>query len=399
MATLLALLTYWAVCRIFWFAGLPAFLVLFGLTTYCAAVLICIGFMACRRWKKTPKPSSEPRPGVTILKPLCGLDDELAANLESFLKVEYDPVEILFGVKDPDDPALALAREVAARYPNRDVKFAAGITSDATNPKIAIDENLLKLAKHPLVLLSDSNVRMDVGDLSFLVEPLSDDQVGMVYQPVVFVGEQDCAAAVQNLRFTELTGVLTVAARPYAGTDVITGKGMLCRRSALSSIGDLSQVRDVGLDDYLLGVHLKNAGWRLYLSEIPAVCICVHGSWRAFFDRQLRHAVWRFSLYRLLPLAELALSPLVWVAAAVLVGGPHAWSAAFLAMAAKILAENLGTRWLRSTPFSWRHSILIPLKDALVVAIWMMAILRTTVIWRNRSYQVGRWSRLHPIES
>ncbi|MBI4862317.1 MAG: glycosyltransferase [Candidatus Riflebacteria bacterium] len=391
-------------CRLFGFAGRPAVVALFGLGAYVTGLGLFACWLAHRRWRGASTGTTArsgpagPTPGVSILKPLCGVDDGLEANLESFLGLAHEPLQLLFGTRDADDPAMAIARAVAARHPDRDVTFVAGIASDAANPKIAIDEHLLPLARHPLVLLSDSNVRVAPGDLTALVDSMADERVGMVYQPVVSVGERDWVAALANLRFTEHSGVLAIATRVFSGADPITGKGMLCRRAALASIGDLAAVRDVGLDDYLLGVELKRAGWRLHMATVPALNVFENGSWRSFFQRQVRHAIWRFSMSGWLPLAEILMMPLVWSVAALFAGGPWAIPAALGTVAAKSALEDLAIGRLRAPGFAWRHKLLMPLKDVLMVVVWVLALFRHTVVWRDRTYRVDRSSRLYPVD-
>ncbi|MFM8290412.1 MAG: ceramide glucosyltransferase, partial [Planctomycetia bacterium] len=93
--------------------------------------------------------------GVSVLKPLCGADDELERNLASFFRLEHAPLQLVFGVADPADPALDIVRRLARRHPGRDVAIVVGADDSAASPKVAVMEALLPHARHGIVLLSD----------------------------------------------------------------------------------------------------------------------------------------------------------------------------------------------------------------------------------------------------
>src|SRR5262249_23509607 len=59
-------------------------------------------------------------PGISVLKPLCGADDDLAANLASFAALPYaGEYEVVLGVRSPADPAWPVAEEAVRRWPDR----------------------------------------------------------------------------------------------------------------------------------------------------------------------------------------------------------------------------------------------------------------------------------------
>jgi cellulose synthase/poly-beta-1,6-N-acetylglucosamine synthase-like glycosyltransferase len=65
-------------------------------------------------------------PGVSILRPLKGLDISLSENLESSFKQDYPNFEIIFSVADEDDEALPVVRELISRYPNVNARIILG---------------------------------------------------------------------------------------------------------------------------------------------------------------------------------------------------------------------------------------------------------------------------------
>ena len=206
-----------------------------GIGLYVVAWLIVVGWWAWHRRRPATAPGA-----VSILKPLCGLDEDLERNLASFFELEHDPVQLVFGAADPDDPALALVRRLARRYPGRDVAIVVGHDPTAASPKVGVLESLLPHARHDLILLSDSNVRIAPDDVGRVLAGFSDPRVGMVYQAVVGVGERSLPAAVENLHYTEIAGFLSIAAALFARHHVVNGKGQWLRREALDAIGGTS---------------------------------------------------------------------------------------------------------------------------------------------------------------
>ena len=107
--------------------------------------------------------TSEPVP-VSVLKPLKGCDTESEACLESWINQDYPgPIQILFGLSTPDDPAAPLVRRLIARYPGRDLALAVASATLGTNEKVSKLIHLERLARHDLLVVSDADVRAPAG--------------------------------------------------------------------------------------------------------------------------------------------------------------------------------------------------------------------------------------------
>lgn len=332
--------------------------------------------------------------GVSVLKPLCGADDELEENLASFFALEHEPLQLVFGAADPDDPAIAIVRQLARRHPTRDVAIVTGATTDAASPKIAVMEQLLPHARHDILLLSDSNVRVSSDDIGHVLPCFGDDDVGMVYQPVVGVGERTMAAAIENLHYTEFAGCLSIAAAVLAGQHAVNAKGQWVRREALADIDGFTRVRDNAADDFMLSRLVVAAGWRLRMASLPVRIVHRDWSWHGLVQRHLRHAGLR---RRICPWAyplELLLNPLPWTLLLALIGWP---SLVLPLVMFKVALEVSAAGLLRGRPLAWRHAAIIPFKDALYFTGWFASFAVRTVTWRGRSYTIGPQARLIPL--
>ena len=363
-----------------------------GLGLYATAWLVTV------RWSRagSRRTPAADLTGVTILKPLCGFDEDLEANLRSFFLLEHEPLQLVFGAADAGDPALDVVRRLARRYPNHDVAIVLGGDSDAASPKVGLLESLLPHARHDLILLSDSNVRVAADEIGRVLPCFADPRVGMVYQPVVGIGERTLPAAIENLHYTEFAGLLSIGAAIVAGQHAVNAKGQWVRRRALDDADGFAGVRDHGADDFVLSRLVTGAGWKLRLAPVPVRIVHRAWSWHGLVQRHLRHSGLR---RRICPWAyplELVLNPVPWTLP--LLATDYALCVPVVA-ALKILLEVSAARLLRAQALAPRHVAAILLKDAVYFVGWFASFAVRTVTWRGRTYAIGPGGRLDPVES
>jgi ceramide glucosyltransferase len=350
--------------------------------------------VAWRAWHAIRPCAAATGRGVTVIKPLCGADDDLERNLISFFRLDHEPLQLVFGAAAPDDPALALVRRIARRHPDRDVTIVTGANHDAPNPKVGLQERLLPHARHDVILLSDSNVRVAPDEVGRVLPAFDDPRVGLTYQAVTGIGEESLPAALENFHYNELAGVLAIGATLLTGQHAVNGKGEWVRREALADAGGIEAVRDNAADDSALARLVAAAGWQVRLSPVPVRIVHRTWSWRGLWQRHVRHAACRI---RIAPAAyplELLLNPLPW-AAALLATPWAAFAPPFLL--ARILLETSAARMLRGSWPSLRHAAAIPLKDAVYLVGWFAPLAIRHVRWRGRRYRLARQARMIPV--
>ena len=349
---------------------------------------------AWRAWYALHPRTAAAGRGVSVIKPLCGADDDLERNLVSFFRLDHEPLQLVFGAADPDDPALVIVRRIARRHPDRDVTIVVGANHDAPNPKVGLQERLLPHARHDVILLSDSNVRVAPDEVGRVLPAFDDPRVGLGYQAVTGIGEESLPAALENLHYNELAGVLAIGATLLTGQHAVNGKGEWVRREALAAAGGIAAVRDNAADDSALARLVAAAGWKVRLSPVPVRIVHRTWSWRGLWQRHVRHAACRI---RIAPAAyplELLLNPLPWAAA--LLATPWAAFAPAI-IVARILLETSAARMLRGSWPSLRHAAAIPLKDAVYLAGWFAPLAVRHVHWRGRRYRLARQARMIPV--
>lgn len=344
-----------------------------------------------------PRSALPLRPGtrVSVLKPLCGLDDQLEANLESFAAQQGVEWELLLGLPTLDDAAMPLARAFAARHPGR-VRVVLQRPSRGLNPKVAQLETLLAAATGDVVVVSDANVRVPPRYLAGIASALADERVGLVTHPIAGRSGRALGSRLDDLHTScnVLVGVL--AAKAGAGQDIVVGKSMGFRRSDLAALGDFALERDLLAEDFVLGRRVvEELGKRIALEPTLLLHITERASASRFLARFQRWAVMQRATVGLgLHVLQLFNLPGALGLFAALLGQPLGLVILLLhaAMQAALFARLHG----EATPA--HTGLLTPLAELGGLLCWMRGLGRPTLDWRGHALRVLPGSRLVPIE-
>jgi ceramide glucosyltransferase len=362
-------------------------------------VLAAVQFLVLRLHLRASRPEPCPLPPISILKPLCGVDDDLAGNLASFAAIDYPSYEVLLGVRDPADPAWSVAQAAALRWPGR-FRTVLQRGEPGLNPKVNQLIGLAAAARHEVLLVSDSNVRAPEGYLHDVARHLADPAVGLVTHPVGGVGEASLGSSLENLQAAAAVGPATVAARYLAGRDIVVGKSMALRRKDLDALGGFESVRNVLAEDYVLGVKVtRTLGKRVAIGSVAIPAVSERRSVEGFLSRYGRWCVMQRKIAGTpLYAAQALLYPLPFALGGLaLAPGPEALALTVLVWLAKAGLDGATARILRGTGFGARVLWLSPLKDALFLVAWARAFGVNTVEWRGNRLLVQAGSRLERI--
>ncbi len=363
--------------------------------------ILFLQLLALRRHLATPAPSPRGRAGISVLKPLCGLDDELEKNLEAFAALDWPEYEVLLGVKSREDAAFALARDAAARHPGR-FRVVVQRGEPGQNPKVNQLVTLASAARHGILVVSDSNVRVEKGYLAEIAALLEDPQVGLVTHAISGVGERRLGSLFDHLHLAGSVGPGMVAAKCVVGRDIVVGKSMAFRRQDLRALGGFEAVKDVLAEDYVLGRMVSRVlGKRVAVAHRPVHDVSVS---RSLGDFALRYGRWaviqRAVTGRWLHFSQALLNPVLLGAAAVAVEARPGTLLAFLGLcAAKVGIDGACGRALRPGGFRARQLLLVPAKDLMFGWAWARGLLRSEVLWRGNRIRVLRGSRIDQGEA
>jgi ceramide glucosyltransferase len=355
-----------------------------------------VQLVVLRLHRRAPADSSFPLPAISILKPLCGVDDDLERNLSSFAAIDYPAYEVLLGVRDRTDPAWRVAEAAARRWPGRfRVMLQRG--ERGLNPKVNQLIGLTAAARHDVLLVSDSNVRAPDGYLHDVARHLADPGVGLVTHPVGGVGERSIGSALENLQAAAAVGPATVAAQRLGRRDVVVGKSMAIRREDLVRLGGFESVRNFLAEDYVLGVSVaRKLGKRV---AIGSVAIPGVSERRTLSGYLARYGRWCVMQRKIAGPGVYALQALLYPLPFALLGLAFAprWDAlglVVLVWLGKALLDAQTAREMRGHGFGVRVLWLSPLKDALFLVAFLRAFGENTVEWRGNRLVVLSGSRL-----
>jgi ceramide glucosyltransferase len=333
--------------------------------------------------------------GLTILKPLKGCDAETSACLRSWLEQDYEgPVEIIFGVADPEDPVCAVARELIEMHPRCEARLLICGSRLGPNAKVSKLIEMERQARHEVICVSDADVWVPPDLLANLMAPLHDPEVGLVNcfyriaNPANFAMRWEAFAV--NADFWSQV-LQSASLKPMA---FALGAVMAVPRRHLKAIGGFATLANYLADDYELGHRIAREGRRVMLCSVVVECRSAPMSFGEVWRHQVRWArTIRFCQplpYFFSILSNGSLWPLLWVAVAR--SGGALWIAAVC-----LCARLLSGAWLErrlTGRFNAASLVMAPVKDLLQLGIWLLAFTGRQVVWRGERFHVGTGGKL-----
>ncbi len=359
--------------------------------------------------RKNRKPSDDaltgPPPPISVLKPLRGLDDNLFDNLASFCNQDYPDYEILFCLQDYNDPACKVAKKIQDKYPGRRISLVVEKCSAGLNPKV---NNLIpayRNARHPYILISDSNVMVDKDYLKEIMKHAQDPSVGLVSNLIRGVGGRSIGALLENLHLNSfIIGSVSFLDR-FLRMPCVIGKSMLMKKDDLEALGGLMAFKDILAEDFIIGREMRRVGRKVVLSNYLINNVNEYWDIKRFLNRHTRWGKLRWQIGGTKYFSELLANPVFIATLPVLFKGPsrETFSLAAIISLIKILGDSVIGRTItaqpteivlhRPSPFTY---FLVPLKDIMIGVLWFVPILSSTVVWRGNRYVIGKDSRLAP---
>ncbi len=260
---------------------------------------------------------------------------------------------------------------------------------------------LADAARHDLLVVSDSNVRVPPAYLWEVAHAFADPEVGCLTHPVVGVGERRLGSLLDNLHLAASVAPGMLAAKALADRDLVVGKSMALRRGDLEQLGGFFSVKDVLAEDHVIGVWMTHRlGKRVVVAQSPVHNVSQDKGVGAFFARYQRWSViHRTAISSATYLAQALLNPLpLALLAALLSPSAPSLTAVALLGALKLAMDLLLFHALRAEPLrpSRLPTLLLAglLKDLLLFVAWTQGLVRRTVDWRGHRLTVLRGSRL-----
>jgi ceramide glucosyltransferase len=325
-------------------------------------------------------------PAATVLKPLCGAETETYACLRSFCDQEYPTFQVIFGVADPNDPVVAIARQLQREFPQRDLKLVIDGRPHGSSRKVSNLVNMMAHANHDFIVLSDSDVRVARDYLAKVVPPLLEPDVGIVTCPYRGVSRGGLWSRLESMFINEWF-MPSVRVAAMAGSRAFAfGASIALRRDTLSRIGGFVSIADQLADDYRLGELTRGVGLRTVLSDVVVEIAVAERSFEELIGHELR---WLRTI-RLLRPAGYSFSfvtftiPVAIIGACLSRGAP----AALVMLAIAALARFLLHWHTRQAGTKAAHLLVVPFRDMLSLSLWGVSFRNRRVRWRDEHFEV-----------
>jgi ceramide glucosyltransferase len=350
--------------------------------------------LGMRRFRNRPARPVQAQPPVTILKPLHGLEPQLYENLRSFCRQSYPHYQVIFGARDERDPALEVARRLVLEFPDVDLcVVAGGPAPHSANPKVENLQGMIGQAKHDLLVIVDSDIRVAADYLSAVAGAFSDPKVGAA--TCLYAGiptgstVTQLGAQIVNEHF--MPSVLVAAM--IEPLTYCFGATMAVRRDVLDAIGGLAALGEGIGDDFVLGKLASEAGFKVALSPYIARMTVADSDLQALWQHHLR---WQRTVLAARPrgfAGSLVTYVLPLAALSALISRTPI-SGAMLAAAAALrvlVHEESRTTFAPEVGLSpW----FIPAADAFAFATWLAAFFGNDVTWRGSNFTIEPGGRL-----
>ncbi len=345
--------------------------------------------LAAWRHSRSAEPGPRRLPRVSVLKPVHGLEPRFREAIGSHALLDYPDFEILFGVSDPEDPAIPEIERLAADFPHVTLKLVR-VAATAPNQKAGVLAALETEASGEVLVVNDSDIVVPRDYLRNIVAPLEDPEVGVVTCPyraesAHLPGRWEALGIAADF----MPGVLVA---PLVGVNEFAlGSTLAVRAAQLAEAGGFAAIASYLADDYQLGKLFRQRGSRIHVSKTIVRTVLSGRSWRQVWRRQLR---WRRTIrvsrpggYLGLPLTMAAF----WAAFAACYGLP--WLAVALVTARVAAGLAVGHGVLRC-PLTVRWFALIPLLDGWAFAVWVAGLFGWQVDWRGSRLTLDRAGRI-----
>lgn len=336
--------------------------------------------------------SSDPdfTPPVSNLKPLRGLDPEAYENLASYCRQDYPEYEMIFCVGDENDPSVPVLEELKRDFPDRQIRILFGSGRKAINDKVAKLVRMVGEARHEVLVINDSDVRVEPNYLRTVVAPLRNPKVRGVTCLYVSTEDKTFTQHLQSIgMFCDFFPGIFVA-RQLDGIKFAFGQTIVTTRSCLKAFGGYEAIENRPADDLLVGRYIAQQGYEVELLPYAVKTVPDYDSFKGLFIKRLR---WLTVMRHMRPWGHIGLAftqGLPWSLAVLLA---HPSDGIGLAYLASYVAFRLAITWLVGAwglkqHGLWQKMPLLLVWDATAFVIWLLTFGRRRIRWRNVDYRI-----------
>ncbi len=354
------------------------------------------------RERNAPSQARTPSfPPISILKPLKGTDPEMYESFRSHCLQDYPQYELIFGVSDPNDPAIDSVKALQREFPVRRIQLLVSPKILGANVKVSNLAQMLTEARYDYLIVNDSDIRVEPDYLRRVTAPLADLRVGMVTCLYRGVAGATLGSRLEALGIsTDFCASVLAARQLEGGIRFGLGSTLAFRRADLEKIGGFASFIDYLADDYELGKRIAGLGLSVKLSDVVVETYLPSYSLREFLAHQLRWARGVRDARAGGYLGLVFTFGILWASLALAASRGALWACGalaitlFLRLAVALVVGRGVLRDRQTLKYAW----LIPMRDLIAAAIWIVSLGGHTVTWRGDRFRLknGKLTRIAP---
>jgi ceramide glucosyltransferase len=374
---------------IHWLIGACGYLCLILAACYSVLTLIAA---AVWRYRIISVPSPQPRP-ATVLKPLCNDEPHLYEHLRTFCQQDFTTFQLVFGVRDLTDPALQAVRRLVAEFPLLQIDVVIDPVLHGRNYKISNLINMVRHARHDVLVIADSDTWVGPEYLASVTAPLHDSAVSLVtciYRDVPTAGVSSRLGA---MYVNEWYMPCVLLAQLFGFQGYVSGQTLCLRRDTLEAIGGFKAIANHLADDYRLGELVRALGLKIVTSRYLVAAQHDEVNLASLFRHELR---WMRTLRVLRPRSF----PLLFLSFSLLLAS----SGLLLCLTQPVVPLGAGALfWISVVARLLLHFMqrapaerpllgdlwLLPVRELLIFAVWCGCFFTSRVLWRGQAFDVG----------
>ncbi|MGB6483899.1 MAG: bacteriohopanetetrol glucosamine biosynthesis glycosyltransferase HpnI [Candidatus Acidiferrales bacterium] len=345
---------------------------------------------ALQFFRNRPPVRKDFAPPVSVLKPVRGLDREAYENYASFCRQEYPQFEIIFGVTESADPAVPVIEKLIRDFPQCKIRLLIGAEPLGTGDKVNKLCRMVREAKHEILIISDSDIRVAPGYLYAVAAPFADPKVGAVTCLYRGITDGSLVSEMEALGNTSDFDAGVLSAWQLGGVDFTLGATMATTKTRLAQIGGFEALVDHFSDDYELGHRIAALGYRVEVTTFPVFTVFPSQTLAQCFRHQVR---WTLTMKHSQPWGHFSLiftHGLPWAILAAAIAPSWPIAAFYLAgyvVLRGLMAWTVGV-WGVGDPILRRKMYLVPLRDAFAFTVWLTSFFKRRIEWRGAEYYI-----------
>ena len=338
-------------------------------------------------------------PPISILKPLKGTDPDIYESFRSHCLQDYPEYEVIFGVSDADDPAVASVEQLQREFPNHPIRLIVSPIKLGANLKVSNLEQMLQAARYQHLLVNDSDICVERDYLRRIIAPLADEQVGMVTCLYRGVAASTFGSQLESLGIsTDFCPGVLVARQVEGGLRFGLGSTLAFRRRDLDRIEGFQSIVDFLADDYELGRRIADLGLRVVLSDVVVETHLPAYDLRGFLAHQMRWARGVRDARTGGYLGLVSTYGLMWAILLLIAAGaaPWLWAVLVVTVLLRFVVALVVGRTVLGDRGLLGRLWLLPVRDLVAVVVWVASFAGHTVTWRGDRFELknGRLIRL-----